>query len=55
MAKLKQTVNCSYCGAKDTVTVTTTQSKYSRSIKVCKCSNCKEQNGIMEVLTRKIN
>ena len=52
MAEIKQTVKCSYCGSKNTVTVITKQTKYSRSIKVTKCSFCEMQNGINEVLNR---
>lgn len=52
MAEIKQTVRCNYCGSKDTVTIITKQTKYSRSIKVTKCSFCEMQNGIKEVLNR---
>jgi transcription elongation factor Elf1 len=53
MAELKQQVDCSYCGSKNTVTVITKQSKYSRSIQVVKCTFCKKQNGIKEIFNRK--
>ena len=52
MSEFKQTVDCSYCGSKDTVTLKTKQSKYSRSIQIVKCVFCKMQNGIKEVLNR---
>ena len=52
MAEIKQQVDCSYCCAKNTVTIITKQTKYSRSIKVTKCSFCEMQNGIKEVLNR---
>lgn len=52
MAEIKQQVDCSYCGSKNTVTVITKQSKYSRSIQVVKCTFCKVQNGIKEILSR---
>ena len=52
MEEIKQTVKCSYCGSKDTVTVITKKAKYSRSIKVTKCSFCEMQNGIKEVINR---
>jgi hypothetical protein len=52
MAEFKQQVDCSYCGCKKTVTVITKQSKYSRSIQVVKCTFCKGQNGIKEILNR---
>ena len=50
MSEIKQQVNCSYCGSKDTVTIITKQTKYSRSIQVKKCSFCEMQNGIKEIL-----
>jgi len=50
MSEFKQNVDCSYCGAKDSVSVITKQSKWSRSISVKKCSNCDKQNGIKAVL-----
>lgn len=53
MAKITQQVDCSYCGYHNTVTMITEQKKYYRTIKVTKCENCKEQNGIKEILTRK--
>ena len=53
MAEIKKTVDCSYCGSKNTVSVITKQSKYSRSIQVVKCTFCKVQNGIKEVINRK--
>lgn len=52
MAEIKQQVDCSYCGSKNTVTVITKQSKYSRSIQVVKCTFCKVQNGIKEIFSR---
>lgn len=52
MSEVRQTVDCSYCGSKDTVTVITKQSKYSRSIQVLKCTFCKAQNGIKEIFNR---
>ena len=52
MSEFKQKVDCSYCGSKDTVIVITKQSKYSRSIQLVKCTFCKVQNGIKEVLNR---
>lgn len=53
MAECTQKVDCSYCGSKNTVSLITKQSKYSRSIKVTKCTFCKNQNGIKEILNRK--
>lgn len=53
MAETKQTVDCSYCGSKDTVSMITKNSKYSRSIQIVKCTFCKAQNGIKEILNRK--
>jgi len=52
MSEFKQKVDCSYCGSTNTVTVITKQLKYSRSIQVLKCTLCKVQNGIKEVLNR---
>ena len=52
MAEIKQTVDCSYCGSKNTVTVITKQSNYSKSIQVVKCTSCKTQNGIKEIFNR---
>lgn len=52
MSDFKQKVDCSYCGSKNTVTVITKQSKYSRSISVLKCTFCKVQNGIKEIFSR---
>jgi len=52
MSEFKQQVNCYYCGTKDSVTVMTKQTKYSRSIKVTKCSFCEMHNGIKEVINR---
>ena len=52
MSEFKQQVDCSYCGSKNTVTVITKQSKYSRSIQVVKCTFCKVQNGIKEIFNR---
>lgn len=53
MAEIKQQVSCGYCGSKDTVTMITKQTKYSRSIKITKCSFCEMQNGIKEIINRK--
>lgn len=50
MSEIKQKVNCFYCGEKDTVAVTTKQTKYSRTVKVSKCKNCEQQNGVKQVL-----
>jgi len=50
MSEIKQKVNCTYCGNKDTVTIIFKQTQYSRSIKVTKCEHCKRQNGIKAVL-----
>jgi len=52
MSEFKQQVDCSYCGSKDSVTVITKQTKYSRSIQVVKCTFCKVQNGIKEIFSR---
>jgi RecJ-like exonuclease len=54
MAEIKQNVSCSYCGTKDSVTIITKQTKVSRTIKVTKCSFCKMQNGIKEILSRSV-
>lgn len=51
MAEIRQKVNCTYCGDKNSVTMITKQTKYSRSIKVSRCDNCKKQNGIKAILT----
>lgn len=52
MTEIKQKIDCSYCGSRNTVTITTKQTKYSRSIKITKCSFCEMQNGLKEVLNR---
>jgi len=52
MSEIKQKIDCSYCGSKLSVTVVTKQTKYSRSVKVTKCSFCEKQNGIKEILNR---
>ena len=52
MAEIRQKVNCSYCGNKNTVSVITKQTKNSRSIKITKCTECKKQNGVREILNR---
>ena len=46
MAEIKQTTKCSYCGTNDSVSVITKQSKFSRSIKVSKCTFCKNKMGL---------
>lgn len=50
MAEIKQKVNCTYCGEKNSVTMVTKQTKYSRSVKITKCEKCKMQNGVKAVL-----
>lgn len=52
MAEIKQYVDCSYCGYKNTVAFITKQTRHSRTLKVKKCTNCKKQNGIKEILKR---
>ena len=53
MAEFRQNIDCSYCGYKNTVRVITTQTKYSRTVKVKKCNNCNEQMGVKSVLNSK--
>jgi len=53
MAEYRQTVDCSYCGFKNTVKVITKQSKYSRTVKVKKCENCNVQSGVKSILNSK--
>lgn len=55
MAEIRQKVNCTYCGERNTVTMITKQTKYSRSIKITKCEKCKQQNGVKAVLTDPTN
>lgn len=51
MAEIRQKVNCTYCGEKDTVSMITKQTKYSRSIKITRCEKCGKQNGVKAILT----
>jgi transcription elongation factor Elf1 len=55
MAEIKLKVNCTYCGERNTVTMTFKDTKYSRTIKVSRCEKCKKQNGVKAVLTDPIN
>ena len=55
MAEIRQKVNCTYCGERNTVTMITKQTKHSRSIKITKCEKCKMQNGVKAVLTDPTN
>lgn len=50
MVEFKSKVNCSQCGNKDTVTVTTRNGKFSRSVKVSKCEVCGYQSGVKATL-----
>ena len=50
MATSTQKIDCVSCGNKDTVTVVTKQTKYSRSVKVTKCSECNHQAGVLATL-----
>ena len=50
MAEIKQKVNCTYCGERNTVTMTFKDTKYSRSIKVSRCEKCKRQHGVKATL-----
>jgi|DEB19_MinimDraft_2_1074335.scaffolds.fasta_scaffold868660_1 hypothetical protein len=54
MAEITQKVSCGYCGTKESVSVITKQTKFSRSIKVTKCLFCKMQNGLKEILNRNL-
>lgn len=49
---LSQDVDCPHCGFKATITLTTKETKYSKSVKVSKCSNCKRQSGVRSILTQ---
>ena len=55
MAEIKQKVNCTYCGERNTVTMTFKDTKYSRSIQVSRCEKCKRQNGVKATLTDPTN
>lgn len=50
MAEIKQHIDCTYCGMKQTVTVTTKDTTHSRSVKVGKCRACKRQAGVKATL-----
>lgn len=50
MAEFKQKVNCVACGNKNTVSIITRQTKYSRSVKVMKCTVCNHQAGVKATL-----
>ena len=50
MAEIKQLIDCTNCGMKQTVTVTTKQTTQSRSVKVGKCRACKHQAGVKATL-----
>jgi hypothetical protein len=52
MAEISQKVTCSYCGNRNGVSVITKQKRNSRSVKITKCTECKRQNGVKEVLCR---
>jgi len=50
MSKIKQNIDCPYCGLKETVTVTIKDTTHSRSVNVGKCRACKKQSGVKDVL-----
>jgi hypothetical protein len=50
MSEIKQHIDCTYCGLKKTVTVTTKDTTHSRSVKVGKCRACKRQVGVKAAL-----
>jgi len=50
MAEFKQMIDCTSCGNKNTVSVITKQTKYSRSVKVTKCNVCGHQAGVKATL-----
>ena len=50
MAEFKQTIDCTSCGNKNTVSVITKQTKHSRSVKVTKCNICGHQAGVKATL-----
>jgi len=52
MSEFTQKTDCSYCGEKNTVSVITKQTRWSRSVKVTKCINCDKQNGVKETLNK---
>ncbi len=52
MSEVKWKTDCSYCGGKETVNVITKETKYSRTVKVLRCTSCKRQEGVKTVLTK---
>lgn len=52
MTESKIKLSCTKCGNKDTVTVTTRNGRYSRSVKVSRCAVCDNQSGVKATLNR---
>lgn len=52
MSEFKQKTTCTYCGEKNAVTVTTKQTKFSRSVKISRCEKCKRQNGVKAIINQ---